>query len=206
MFEITLEKVEQRLVHIISSYIVTGKDMKSKAAQSTPILKKALSVTSQSKGSPYKSTVAQKTQSGERLRKTSQLKEDLSKTKSSSTTASTKGTAKKLETGSVKRSRSSASASSTSKPHRDGENRYQKAIPKVAEEYDEDVKHQNRPYGEIPRSNTFTKEGNELESITSDLSTDLNQAENAFSSLGNEDVDNDEYKYEEDFEVSDMLA
>lgn len=180
--------------------------MQPKSVQSNPQLKKQQSL--QAKDSPYKSSIAQKSQprtsiqaSGDRLKKPSQLKETplKSKTSSESKTAMTQSKSHKTESAKHKRNPDSLSRSKTVML-----NRSEKSIASIPEETKQET--QIRPFGEIPRSNTFTKEEGAPNSLVSDKS--ISQEYDSIKSVGQDDKTGDDqddvdgYNYDDDFEAS----
>lgn len=148
------------------------------------------------------STIAQVTQprtsshaSGDKPKKSSQLNETRSKSKSStnSKTASKVSTSKP-QVIDPRKSNKKSSSSSLSKPKTTLVSKRKEKYDSVSEESESQ---QNIRSYEIPRSNTFTKEGKAPDSLTSDLSISQSQE---YDSL--DQAEGGEYKYDDDFEAS----
>lgn len=112
-----------------------------------------------------------------------------SKTSSSVKTSLKSSTTRGVE--STPRNKTSKSSSNRPKP---AENKRQTSIASVPEESDSSGR--LRPYGEIPRSNTFTKEDTLSDLLTS-------QGQESLTDIKSLEPDNDnELEYEDDFEAS----
>ncbi|XP_046662970.1 uncharacterized protein LOC124355857 isoform X1 [Homalodisca vitripennis] len=154
--------------------------------------------------SPYRSSLAQKPQprtstlaSGDQ-RKPSQLAETPAKSKTlkTSKTALTKSS-KPVAIEPVKQKKSS---SSSSKSKVTVSKRREEKVTSILEEPVLESEQQLKPFGEIHRSNTFTKEGSAPDSLTSDLTASQSQEFGSLSSVDRVDVD--DYNYDDDFEAS----
>lgn len=190
-----MQKFDDEKVHGFKT--VPGKVSKPKIVPSSQLKRQSSLQSNSSQDSPYrKSSLSQKPQAArtslqERTRKPSQLHEMPSKMKvSSSSKTATSKSSKPAEPARTKKS----SSSTKSKTKRD------RSIPRISEEAEAVQK--VRPFGEIPRSNTFTKEDGGFDSLTSDLSLSQAAEMQSLDNFGPQSAEAEGYNYEDDFEAS----